>query len=207
MEILTAIGMASSAGLNAYIPLLVAGLLSRYTDVLSLSGGWQWLEDPWALGILTVLLVVELLADKIPILDHLNDVLQTVIRPTAGGIVFGASGTAVSGDADVAAADSGGGVWMIVVGAVIALFFHAAKAVTRMMVNSASGGVGAPVVSTAEDAVSAVTALLAVLLPVLILLLVVVAVVALGWLAGWSYGRRRDRAAEAGGGSGRGRRG
>ncbi|MEY9213151.1 DUF4126 domain-containing protein [Thermobifida halotolerans] len=195
MEILTAVGMASSAGLNAYIPLLVAGVLSRYTDVLSLAPGWQWLENPWALGILTVLLVVELLADKVPILDHVNDVLQTVVRPASGGIVFGASGTALTGEATAAATGSGDGtgVWMVAVGAAIALLFHAAKAVTRLMVNGASGGVGAPVVSTVEDVASALMSLLAVLLPVLILVLVVAAVVGLGWLAGWSYGRRRKK--------------
>lgn len=76
MEILTGIGLSSSAGLNAYVPLLVAGLLSRYTDLLSLGPSWQWLESPWALGILAVLLIVELCADKIPALDHINDIIQ-----------------------------------------------------------------------------------------------------------------------------------
>ncbi|AAZ54993.1 conserved hypothetical protein [Thermobifida fusca YX] len=195
MEILTGIGLSSSAGLNAYVPLLVAGLLSRYTDLLSLGPSWQWLESPWTLGILAVLLIVELCADKIPALDHINDIIQTVVRPTSGGIVFGASGSAVLGEPEVAgdaAAASVGGdvsVWLAVVGAAIALFFHLMKAAIRLLVNMLSVGVGAPVLSTMEDAASVAMAILAVLLPVL----VVIAVVATAGLGIWLLVRLRRR--------------
>lgn len=208
MEILTGIGLASSAGLNAYIPLLAAGLLSRFTDVLSLGPGWQWLENPWALGILAVLLVVESCADKIPALDHVNDVLQTLVRPASGGIVFGAGATATTGEA-AAAAEAGGGVdvWLAVAGAAIALFFHLLKALVRLMVNAVSGGVGAPVVSTAEDATSAVLSVLAVLLPVLVVLFVsAVAVVGVWLVVRLRRRRRRGEAAADGGGGPHSRR-
>ena len=79
-----------AAGLNAYIPLLALGLLSRYTDLLMLPAGWAWLESPAALVILGILLVVEVVADKVPAVDSVNDVLQTVVRPAAGGMVFAA---------------------------------------------------------------------------------------------------------------------
>ena len=93
MELLTGLGLATAAGLNAYIPLLALGLLSRFTDLVTLPHGWAWLENGWVMAIVAVLLVVEIVADKIPALDSVNDAIQTFVRPTAGGIVFG-SGTA-----------------------------------------------------------------------------------------------------------------
>ena len=101
MEFLTGTGLAVAAGLNAYIPLLMLGLAGRFLDFVDLPANWAWLENPWVLGILGVLLVVEIVADKIPAVDSINDILQTVVRPAAGGIAFGtgsASGTAVVSD-------------------------------------------------------------------------------------------------------------
>ncbi|MFD0803989.1 DUF4126 domain-containing protein, partial [Streptomonospora algeriensis] len=96
LEILTGTGLASAAGLNAYIPLLTVGLLARCTDVLPLGEGWQWLEHPAVLGVLGVLLTLEFAADKIPVVDSVNDVVQTVVRPTSGGITFGAGASSVT---------------------------------------------------------------------------------------------------------------
>lgn len=45
MELLTGLGLATAAGLNAYIPLLALGLLSRFTDLVSLPHGYGWLEN------------------------------------------------------------------------------------------------------------------------------------------------------------------
>src|SRR3712207_5900749 len=93
LEALAGTGLAAAAGLNAYIPLLSLGLLSRFTDVVTLPSGWSWLENEWVLGVVGVLLLIEVVADKVPAVDHLNDIVQTVVRPASGGIVFG-SGTA-----------------------------------------------------------------------------------------------------------------
>ena len=93
LEILTGTGLAAAAGLNAYIPLLLLGLGARFLDFIVLPAGWTWLENEWVLGILGVLLVIEFFADKIPAVDSVNDLLQTVVRPASGGIVFG-SGSA-----------------------------------------------------------------------------------------------------------------
>src|SRR5690606_18639323 len=94
LQLLTGTGLAASAGMNAYIPLLAVGLLARYTDAVTLPAGWEWLSNGWVLGILAVLLLVELVADKVPAVDSINDVLQTAIRPTSGGLVFGAGSSA-----------------------------------------------------------------------------------------------------------------
>ncbi len=122
VELLTGFGLATAAGLNAYIPLLGLGLLSRFTDLITLPHGWAWLENGWVMAIVAVLLVVEIVADKIPALDSVNDAIQTFIRPTAGGIVFG-SGTAAQTSA---VADPGAfaqsGQWIpVAIGVVTAL--------------------------------------------------------------------------------------
>ena len=86
--ILGAFGLSVSAGLNAYIPLLVVSLLAKFTDLIELAKPWDALESWWTIGVLAVLCLVEVFADKIPVVDHANDLIQTFIRPTAGAIVF-----------------------------------------------------------------------------------------------------------------------
>ncbi|GAA1806845.1 DUF4126 domain-containing protein [Luedemannella flava] len=174
LETLTGIGLATSAGLNAYIPLLAVGLLGRYTNLISLPGSWNWLENGWVLSILTVLLLIEFVADKIPVVDHVNDVIQTVVRPTAGGLAFGAASGAQTVTVDNPDTFFSGNQWVpIVAGIVISLVVHSAKAAIRPVVNVSTGGVGAPVVSTAEDVASASLSLVAILLPVLVIVFIV----------------------------------
>ena len=195
MELLTGFGLATAAGLNAYIPLLALGLLSRFTDLVSLPHGWAWLENGWVMTIVAVLLVIEVVADKIPALDSVNDAIQTFVRPTAGGIVFG-SGTAAqtSAVADPGAFAQSGQWSPVVIGVVVALLVSLTKSAVRPAANVATAGMAAPVLSTVEDATSVGLVFLAILLPALVL----VAVVALVWAVVWILRRRRrQRAAPA----------
>ncbi|GAA3735345.1 hypothetical protein HDA32_003985 [Spinactinospora alkalitolerans] len=193
LEVLTGAGLASAAGLNAYVPLLAVGLIARYTDLLPLSGAWQWLENPVVLVVVGLLLAVELVADKVPAVDSVNDVLQTFVRPTSGGITFGAGASAVTvTDGLGAAAEADGGSWWpVAAGVLIALALHAVKALARPVLNVATGGVGAPVVSTAEDAASTVLALLAILVPLIVLAVLPLSAVFALWV--WRARRRRRR--------------
>ena len=166
MELLTGLGLATASGLNAYIPLLALGLLSRFTDLITLPHGWAWLENGWVMAIVAVLLLVEIVADKIPALDSINDAIQTFVRPTSGGIVFG-SGTASQ---TAAVTDPGAfaqsGQWIpIVVGVLVALVVSLTKSAVRPAANVATAGVAAPVLSTIEDGVSIALVFLAILFP------------------------------------------
>ena len=190
---LTGFGLATAAGLNAYIPLLAMGLLSRFTDLVTLPQGWTWLENGWVMSIVAILLVIEIIADKIPALDSVNDMIQTVVRPTAGGIVFG-SGTAAQTSA---VADPGAfaqsGQWIpVAVGVVVALAVSLTKSTVRPAANVATAGMAAPALSTMEDFASVTLVFLSILLPVLVL----VAAIALAWVA-IRLIRRRRRAAAA----------
>ena len=176
LEILTGTGLAAAAGLNAYIPLILLGAAGRFLEVVQLPAGWAWLENEWVLGVLGVLLVIEVIADKIPAVDTINDWIQTAVRPAAGGIVFGTGSASETAAVQDPAAFFGSNQWVPVVsGVLIALGVHAAKAAVRPALNAMTIGLAAPVVSTVEDLGSVALAVAAILLPVLV-------VVALGAL-------------------------
>ncbi|AGL20558.1 DUF4126 domain-containing protein [Actinoplanes sp. N902-109] len=193
LEALTGSGLAASAGLNAYIPLLTMGLLARFTNAIDLPGGWQWLSNGWVLLILAGLLAVEVVADKVPVVDHVNDIVQTVVRPTAGGLAFGAGSSSQTVTVSDPGSFFGSHQWVpVAAGFVIALCVHGFKAASRPVVNATTAGFGAPVASTAEDISSVVLSLLAILLPVLVLV-GLAALVAGGW---WVIRRRQRRRRE-----------
>ena len=163
LEALTGTGLAASAGLNAYIPLSgPAGPLHRRRSTCRPAG--SWLSNGWVLLILALLLGIEVVADKVPVVDHVNDVVQTVVRPTAGGLAFGAGSASQTATVTDPASFFGSHQWIpIAAGVIIALFVHGVKAAARPVVNATTAGVGAPVASTAEDIGSAVMSLVAIL--------------------------------------------
>ncbi len=189
LEILTGSGLAVAAGLNAYIPLLVLGLAGRFLDFVHLPDNWAWLSNPWVLAILGVLLIIEVIADKIPVVDSVNDWLQTIVRPAAGGIAFGtgsASATAVVKDP---ASFFTSYAWVpIAIGVLLALATHLTKMASRPVMNAVTVGAAAPVVSTAEDIGSVLLSFAAILVPILVIVGIIGLVIGFGTLL-----RRRFR--------------
>jgi len=179
--IFTAFGLSASAGLNAYIPLLLVGLLAKYTDLIHLNQPWDTLANPWIILLLCILVIIEMLADKLPAVNHINDLIQTLIRPAAGAIAFAASANVVTNISPVLALAAG----LLVAGTV-----HVAKAgAVRPMVTATTGGAGNIPVSIAEDVVSTVLSLVAIILPVLVGTLMIVLA---AFLMYWIY-RRSNR--------------
>ncbi len=169
--IFTAFGLSASAGLNAYIPLLIVGLLARYTNLITLNQPWDTLSNPWIILLLCFLVIIELLADMTPVVNHINDVIQTVVRPAAGAIAFAASANVVTDVSPVLALAAG----LLVAGTV-----HVTKSgVVRPAVTATTAG-NVPV-SITENIVSTVLSILAVILPVLIGTLLVVLAAFIIW--------------------------
>ncbi|ORB26593.1 DUF4126 domain-containing protein [Mycolicibacterium parafortuitum] len=188
MELLTGFGLATAAGLNAYIPLLALGLLARFTGLVTLPAGWEWLTNGWVMVIVAVLLVVEVVADKVPALDSVNDAVQTFVRPAAGGIVFGSGTSAQTAVVTDPAAFAQSGQWIpVLIGIAIALVVSLTKSTVRPAANVATAGMAAPVLSTAEDIASVALVFVAILVPMLVL----VALLALAWVAVRLVRRRR----------------
>jgi hypothetical protein len=173
--VFTAFGLSASAGLNAYIPLLIVGLIGHYTNLMKLNAPWDTLSNPWIILLLCVLVIIEMVADKVPAVNHINDVIQTFIRPAAGAVAFAASANVVTDISPVLALAAG----LLVAGSV-----HVAKAgALRPAVTATTGGAGNVPVSIAEDIVSTVLSIVAIILPILIgTLLVVLAAFIVYWL-------------------------
>ena len=167
--IFTAFGLSASAGLNAYIPLLIVGAIGHFfPNLMNLNQPWDTLANPWIILLLSFLVIVEMLADKIPAVNHINDVIQTFIRPAAGAIAFAASANVVSDIHPVLALGAG----LLVSGTV-----HLTKSgIVRPAVTATTGGAGNIPVSIAEDVISTVLSILAIVIPIIIgTLLVVIA--------------------------------
>jgi hypothetical protein len=181
-SVASAFGLAASAGLNAYLPLLIVGLMARFTDLITLQEPWSALENAWVLGVLAVLLAIEVTVDKFPIVDSINDTIQTFVRPVAGAVLFAASGNVIS-DVHPALAMSCG---LLVAGGV-----HVAKSTARPFVTGATIGAGNPVVSVAEDVISATTSVLSIVVPILAAIVLLFLLAVLFW---WVWRRARRRA-------------
>jgi hypothetical protein len=183
----TAFGLAGSAGLNAYIPLLVVSLAARFPledPLLKLATPYDILGSWWAIALLSVLLFIEVLADKIPAVDTVNDLIQTFIRPAAGAILFAGSANVITEIHPVLALGAG----LLVAGGV-----HAAKSTVRPVVTATTAGTGNWAVSIVEDIIAFVMSILALVVPILAGLLVLVFAVLIIW--SWRRWRNRNRVA------------
>jgi uncharacterized membrane protein len=144
-------------------------VIAHYTDWITLNNPWDLLANPWALIVLGVLVIIEMLADKIPAVNHINDAIQTFVRPAAGAIAFAASAKVITDVHPVLA---------LICGLLVAGSVHAVKSVAvRPIVTATTGGAGNIPVSIAEDIFSTVMSILAIVVPVLVAIILILMVV------------------------------
>ena len=185
LGILSAFGLSASAGLNAYIPLLVVALLARFTGWIKLSSPWDALTSWWIIGLLVVVLsLVEFFADKVPAVNHVNDIIQTFVRPAAGAILFAASAQVITDihpilcDCRRAAGRRG---------------VHAVKSGRGASgITATTGGAANVPVSILEDVISTLVSIMSVVVPVLIACILVIVTAWVIWLL-WRRARREAR--------------
>lgn len=135
-----ALGWAS--GVRLYAVLLITGLVGQ-AGWIELPPGLQLLQHPVVLGVSGLLFAVEFLADKIPGLDSVWDVVHTVIRIPAGA----ALAAAVFGVDDA--------TWTVVaalLGGTLAAASHTTKLTTRAAVNTSPEPFSNIGLSLVEDA-------------------------------------------------------
>ena len=160
LNIFSAFGLSASAGLNAYVPLLVVALLAKYTKLIQLNDTWEPMTSWWVIGVLIFLSVIEFFADKIPAINHVNDAIQTFIRPAAGAVVFAATSTQ---GVEV------NPMFSLIAGLLVAGGVHAVKALAiRPAITATTGGAANIGVSMLEDVTSTAVSFLSILLPVII---------------------------------------
>ena len=156
-QLMMGVGLAASAGLRAFLPLLVVGLAGRL-EVIPLGTRFEWMASTSALTVFGLAVVVEMLGDKLPAVDHLLDVAGTLARPVAGAIAAASSLTALD--------PITGLVMGVILGGSVAGGVHAAKAGARLVSSGSTAGLGNPVLSVAEDIVSLWGSVLSIFIPV-----------------------------------------
>jgi hypothetical protein len=181
----TAFGLSAAAGLNTTLPLLLVGLLARFGQV-ELRAPYDVLSSPVVLGGLAVLALAEFVADKVPEVDSVVQVVQWPLAAAAGAILF--------------ASQTGAVTWVspelgLFVGLLTAGGVHAGRMAARPLVTALTGGAGNPAVSAGEDTYSAALASTAVLAPAvgLVLLVVLLALLTLVLVRVLRQGRRLAR--------------
>ncbi|HET9111977.1 MAG TPA: DUF4126 domain-containing protein [Ktedonobacterales bacterium] len=158
LALVAALGLSSTAGLRAVATLLAIGVVSDISiqghPLLELHGNFAVLGSTPMLILLGVLTVAEIVIDKVPGLDHLNDIIHTVIRPVVGAVIVAGTSNTLS-DTNVWAAAA--------VGAVLAFGVHATKSSARVATTATTAGVGNPIISVLEDILTFGSILLVVL--------------------------------------------
>ncbi len=166
LVLLTSLGLSSTAGIRAYLPLLALAIGSNIdSTALPLQPNFQTLKSPPLIIILGILAVLEFVVDKIPVIDHFSDAVHTVIRPISGAIIMAGTQNSLSDISPWVAAG---------VGAVVALAFHTVKATSRPVVSATTVGIGNPIVSTIEDILVVAVAILSIVAPVIAIILIVI---------------------------------
>lgn len=185
--VLLGIALAATAGLRLFMPFLFVGGMARFAHT-PLPDALQWTASDAGFLLLLVATLLEVLGDKIPVVDHLLDAVGTFLKPAAGLLLP----AALLHDASPMAAWTLG----IVAGAPIALGVHATKAGTRVASSATTIGTANPLLSFMEDVLALVILVLAVIAPILAITLVVL----LGAAAVRAWRRlRRRRASETSG--------
>jgi hypothetical protein len=160
LALASGVAIAAATGLRAFLPLMVVGLAGRL-GWIELQPQVAWLATKPALIALTIAAVLEIVADKVPALDHALDLVGTVVRPLAGWL--GAYAVLASWP------DPWGAIVALVLGGGT-LGLHLIKAKLRLGTSAVTLGAGNPVVSTAEDATAGTLLVIALVAPVLVLI-------------------------------------
>jgi len=166
-SLLTSAGLGLGAGINAYATLLVFGIVARWQPAIFHDDLARFFATTPVLIVVGILYLVEFVADKVPTVDHVWDIIHTLIRPVAGALVaWAAVSDRIPHGAVILAAVIAGGA---------ALGSHATKATVRGASTLTTAGLGNPVLSVIEDAFAFVNALIAIFLPWLVILTLIIA--------------------------------
>ena len=176
------IGLAACAGIRAWLPLLMEGGLARW-GIIELGPSFQFISSDRALILFGVATVIEILADKVPAVDHALDSLSTVLRPAAGSLLAASVLWQVSDPLTALALG-------VAVGAPTSLVPHAAKSLLRAASTTFTGGLANPFISILEDLMAVALFVLTVLIPVVVAAMLVL----IGLLVARRLARRRTPA-------------
>ena len=174
------LALAATCGLRAFLPLFVVSLLSHLGHI-ELSDGFEWMSSTSAVAGLGAAVLLELLADKIPVVDHVLDTVAVIVKPLAAMI----AAASVMTELDPMLSTVVG----LVLGGTMAQGVHLVKAKLRLLSSALTATVANPFLSIIEDVLALMATILAFLLPVL--LFVAAVLVSLWGFRTW-IGRRKQ---------------
>ena len=160
--------LAATVGLRAFLPLLAAGLLARFGYV-DLGPSFEWMAKTPALIVFGSAVVFEVLADKVPGLDHALHAVEAFVKPVAGTLVAASLFTNLDPMMAVILGLIGGGT--------IAGMVHVAKGTTRVASTAMTGGLANPALSLFDDVLAIGGIVLAILAPIFAAIIVLVLLV------------------------------
>lgn len=194
----TTYGLALSSGINAYFPLLAFAVAARWFHLYKVNPNFSFVTQTWFIALLIVLTILDLVADKIPLIDTAWDSIHTVIRPAMGALVVAASYnqvhvqsitgpivvplninfvasamTIAASGTHISLAFAG----LMLLGAILAFMVHVTKATTRLASTTTTLGLGNIVLSVFEDIGVLITTLLSLLAPIIMFILIAIFVV------------------------------
>lgn len=168
-----ALGASWTAGINLYATVAVLGLLQRF-GWAELPGGLDVLGNWWLIGLALLMYAVEFVADKVPYVDSVWDVIHTFVRVPAGAVL------ALSATVDLPA---GVQAAALLLGGSLALSTHGTKATLRATANASPEPFTNWTLSLLEDVFAVGATLFAVFNPVAILVVIVIFLLVFAWLA------------------------
>lgn len=163
LSIFVGIGLAAAVGFRIFIPFLIVSIMA-YTGNLQLSTYFVWIGSLPALVMFSVATLVEILAYYIPWLDNFLDTIEHPLAIIAGIILTGAVITDFPPLIKWAMA--------LIAGGGVAGTVHAATGLIRLKSSAVTGGLGNPVVSTAEAGSATALSLMAIFIPAVAALIV-----------------------------------
>ena len=172
-----AMGSAWLSGINLYVTVLTLGLLQRF-HLAQLPGNLDYLGHTWVLIAAAVLYAIEFIADKIPAIDSVWDMVHTFIRVPAGAVLAASA---------VAHFDPSVRAIALLVGGGIALTSHGTKAATRLAANTSPEPVSNVVLSLAGDALAIGTSVLMTIHPAILIAIVLIATLLSVLLIHWTW--------------------
>ncbi len=208
MEIGTPLGLGLASGINAYLPLLSFAVSARWLNLYKVNPNFAFITSNWCIIALVMLTIIDFVADKIPLIDHTWDATHTFIRPLAGALVAAASSSQVTipiGTSSISSHLLGTvsiatgnihivGIGLLVIallGGLLALMSHTAKATTRLISTFTTAGLLNAILSIGEDILVVIAILLSLFVPAIMLILVVLFLLIFGPLILRAWRRRR----------------
>ena len=219
MDLGTPLGLALASGINAYLPLLSFAISARFLHLGKVNPNFTFITQDWFITALVILTLVDFVADKFPVIDHTWDAIHTVIRPIAGALVAAASysqfhlpgikiGAASSQIPQAMLTSSShilgtivavsntvptlglGLLIMLILGGLLALMSHTAKATTRLVSTFTTAGLLNIGLSLAEDILVLIIVLLSLLVPIIMLILIGLFLIVFGPRLLWAWSKR-----------------